>query len=250
MEEEVMKFRTNINCNCLFGVLLAIVFLCAPAMAELGYSDWVENGEPTMVAIFEGIYGGTWTNGGPDYTNGDITAYRVYDYDDGEETVHLIDGDQFDIDQIWTDGIATVTAQAKYASLGQSFGWNQGGTDPCNYEELINYSGPSGVIEDGPTVEIDIDGDFLWGIQPNSDEWWSKMSHNEDGGMDHLISFFIDGASLEDESVWLLFWEDLPSSGWDQDYQDFVVEIRATPEPTTICLFGLGSLALLRKRKK
>ena len=245
-----MKFRTNINCNCLFGVLLAIVFLCAPAMAELGYSDWVENGEPTMVNIFSGIYGGTWTNGGPDYTNGDITAYRVYDYDDGEETVHLIDGDQFDIDQIWTDGIATVTAQAKYASLGQSFGWNQGGTDPCNYEELINYSGPSGVIEDGPTVEIDIDGDFLWGIQPNSDEWWSKMSHNEDGGMDHLISFFIDGASLEDESVWLLFWEDLPSSGWDQDYQDFVIEIRAVPEPMTICLFGLGGLALLRKRRK
>ena len=240
---------SDVKRSFLLGAILAL-FFCAPAMAKLGYSDWVENGEPTMVNIFSGIYGGTWTNGGPDYTNGDITAYRVYDFDDGEETVHLVDGDQFDIDQIWTDGIATVTAQAKYASLSQSFGWNQGGTDPCNYQELINYGGPSGVIEDSPVVEIEIDGDFLWGIQPNSDEWWSKMSHNEDGGMDHLISFFIDGASVENESVWLLFWEDLPSSGWDQDSQDFVVEIRATPEPTTICLFGLGGLALLRKRKK
>ena len=219
-------------------------------MAELGYSDWLENGEPTMVNIFGGIYGGTWTNGGPDYTNGDITAHRVYDFDDGQERIHIVNGDQFDIDQVWTDGIATVTAQAKYASLEQSFGWNQGGTDPCNYQELLSYDGDSGVIVDGPVVEIDIEGDFLWGIRPNSDEWWSKMSLNEDGGSDHLITFFVEGASAEDESVWLLFWEDLPSSSWDQDYQDFVIEIRATvPEPTTICLFGLGGLALLRKRK-
>jgi len=231
------------------GAILAL-FFCAPAMAELGYTEWFDDSEPSMFDILGGIYGGTWINGGPDYTNGDITAYRVYDFDDGEETVHLIDGDQFDIDQIWTDGIATVTAQAKYASNDQSFGWNQGGTDPCNYQELISYDGPSGVIEDGPVVEIEIDGDFLWGTQPNGEEWWSKMSLNENGGMDHLITFFIEGASLEDESVWLLFWEDLPSSGWDQDYQDFVVEVRAVPEPMTICLFGLGGLALLRKRKK
>ena len=76
------------------------------------------------------------------------------------------------------------------------------------------------------------------------------MSHNSDGGSDHLMTFFVDGASVGNERVWLLFWEDLPSSGWDQDYQDFVIEIRATPEPTTICLFGLGGLALLRKRRK
>jgi len=219
-------------------------------MAQLGYTDWFGDGEPTMVTILEGIYGGTWGNGGTDYTNGEISVYRVYDFDDGQETVHILNGNQYDIDQIWTDGIATVTAQAKYASLGQSFGWNQGGTDPCHYEELISYDGPSGVIEDGPTVEVDIEGDFLWGIQPNSDEWWSKMSHNPDGGSDHLITFYVDGASENGESVWLLFWEDLPSTNWDQDYQDFVVEIRATPEPTTICLFGLGGLALLRKRKK
>jgi hypothetical protein len=238
---------SGVKRSFLLGVILAL-FFCAPAMAELGYSDWVENGEPTMVAIFSGIYGGTWTNGGPHYTNGDITAYRVYDFDDGEETVNLIDGDQFDIDQIWTDGIATVTAQAKYAGLGQSFGWNQGeGVDglATNYYELLTDADIGG----DPEV-IDITGDFLWGTQPNGDEFWSKMSLNADGGSDHLISFFIDGASVEDESVWLLFWEDLPSPGWDQDYQDFVVEIRAVPEPMTICLFGLGGLALLRKRRK
>ena len=76
------------------------------------------------------------------------------------------------------------------------------------------------------------------------------MSLNENGGMDHLITFFVDGAAVNGERVWLLFWEDLPSTGWDQDYQDFVVEVRAVPEPMTICLFGLGGLALLKKRRK
>jgi len=243
--------RNSTRRSVFWGVVLSSLVLCAPAMAELGYTDWFENGEPTMLSILGGIYGGTWSNGGPDYTNGDITVYRVYDFDDGQESIHIVDGDQFDIDQVWTDGIATVTAQAKYAGLNQSFGWNQGGTDPCNYQELLSYDGPSGVIEGGPVVEIDIEGDFLWGIQPNGDEWWSKMSNNSDGGMDHLITFFVEGVGEPDETVWLLFWEDLPSSSWDQDYQDFVVEIRASiPEPATMFLLGLGGLALLKKRRK
>ena len=143
--------------SALIGVLVCAVFVL-PAGAELGYTDFFDDGEPTMVNLLGDIYGGDWSNGGPDYTNGDVTAYRVYDFDDGEESIHIVDGDQFDIDQIWTDGIATVTAQAKYASLSQSFGWNQGGTDPCNYEELLNYDGPSGVIEGAPVVEIEIEG--------------------------------------------------------------------------------------------
>ena len=247
--------RINTRRSILCGVILSSLLFCAPAMAELGYTDWLENGEPTMVSILGGIYGGTWGNGGTDYTNGEITVYRVYDFDGVDESIHIVNGDQYDIDQIWTDGVATVTAQAKYASNDQSFGWNGGegvdGISTDNYYELISYDGESGIIEGGPVVEIDIEGDFLWGTQPNGDEWWSKMSLNEDGGSDHLVTFFVDGASVEDERVWLLFWEDLPSTSWDQDYQDFVVEVRATvPEPMTICLFGLGGLALLRKRKK
>ncbi|MHC5060793.1 MAG: PEP-CTERM sorting domain-containing protein [Planctomycetota bacterium] len=257
MEEEVVKYRISTSRNCLFFILLAVTFLCASAIAELGYTDWVDGSEPMMVDILADIYGGTWHNGGNDYTNDEISALRVYDFDGEEESVHLIDGDQFDIDQIWTDGTATVTAQAKWAGLGQSFGWNGGegvdGISTDNYYEIISYNGPSGVIEDGPTEEIEITGDFLFGIQPNGSQWWSKMSLNSDNASDHLLTYFMQGLGEPGERVWLLFWEDLPYPGWDQDYQDFVVEIRAAapvPEPATLCLVGLGGLALLGKRKK
>jgi len=52
------------------------------------------------------------------------------------------------------------------------------------------------------------------------------------------------------EAVWLLFWEDLPSAG-DADYNDFVVELRAIPEPSAFLLVGGGltALAAIRRRR-
>ena len=51
-------------------------------------------------------------------------------------------------------------------------------------------------------------------------------------------------------TVWLLFWEDLPDTG-DADYNDFVIELRAIPEPSTLLLVaaGLAGLALSRRRR-
>jgi hypothetical protein len=249
-EEEEMRIRSS----AALVVMLALVmgWGTSPALADYGYStvQAPPGGELAHAAIFGNVYGGTFTGSGTNmgddvwtiYSNGSITAYRVFDFDDENEYIHIVNGDQTDVDQIWTDGEASVTAAAKYASYEQSFGWNGGGLGQ-DYIELLTHLD----VGNGP-VELSIPADpFLWGNRPNGYEWWSKNSYNSDD--DHMVSYYIDGASVSGETVWMVFWEDVGSGTWDQDYNDFVIEIRAIPEPGSMLLFGLGTIALLRKRK-
>lgn len=232
--------------------VLAFAGGLTPAFADPGYEYSTVKSPPISEAnhatILGDIYGGTFTGSGTDlgyglwnvFSNGSITAYRVYDFDAEDEIIHIVTGNQSNVDRIWTDGDARVTATAKYAGLEQSFGWNGGGSDSTEYFELLNESVLSKTFE--------VEGDFLWGINPDSYLWWSRDSLNDDT-VDHMVTYKIEGL-ITNETVWALFWEDLPSSHpWDQDYQDFVIEVRAIPEPGSMLLLGLGALALLKKRK-
>ncbi len=64
-----------------------------------------------------------------------------------------------------------------------------------------------------------------------------------------MVTYYMEGVSA-DEAVWLIFIEDVAfGDGSDRDYNDFVVEIRAVPEPATLGLLAVGAL-LLRRRKR
>jgi hypothetical protein len=240
--------------GCLIAALaLFFMFNYNSAFGVLIYTEARDpsGSEASHTEILEEIYGGTFTGSGTDlgfgnwteFSNGTVTALRVYDDDDLNEYLHIVTGDETDIDQVWTDGAAEVTAQAKYAGHDQSFGWNGGGMG-TSYIELLTHDDIG-----GPAVPISISGDFLWGTQPNGDEFWSKSSYNADE-LDHMVTYKIEGLET-DWTVWLLFWEDVSGSypTSDRDFNDFVVEVRAIPEPASMLLFGLGALALLRKRK-
>jgi len=241
------------------AMVLTIAILITSALAS--YSEVVYPSsapeEPSHAEILGDIYGGTFTktNEAVDlgyglwtiFSNHDpvnpVTAYRINDLNGEMESLNIVTNGPDDVDQIWTNGITIVTAEARYADMFQSFGWNGGGlgASPDDYIELLAEVGQ---VSD-PFV---ISGDFLWGGMPNdSGLWWSKNSLNSDGS-DHMVTYKITGLETE-QTVWLAFWEDLPSTGWDQDYQDFVIEVRAIPEPASMLLFGLGALALLRKRR-
>jgi hypothetical protein len=252
---------------CVSAVIIAVVIaMAAPDVFGIyGYTtvNPPPVGEESHAGILSIIYGGTFTASDMNYVgsgiSAGISALRVYDFDDEVDyTLDLLTGDLgTDVDQIWTDGTATVTAEVKYAWDSQSFGWNGGGTG-TDYYELFTHNDigtPNG------TQTIDIAGEFLWGYRPNGVEWWSLVSENYNMGEyeDHMVTYKIEGLGGV-EAIWLVFMEDKPfvwydGCGWshysysDRDYNDFVVEISAVPEPASMLLLGLGVLALLKKRK-
>jgi hypothetical protein len=249
-EEEWMRVKSSA------ALLMLIASVCAvgtiPAFADPGFDyTYINNNPPgnelDHAEILSYVYNQNFTASGQNYVgNGGITAYRAYDKDDiAYNTTHVYNHEPTDVDQIWTDGAVTVTAIAKYASYQQAFGWNGDGLG-TDFHLLVDQSDIGGP---GESFTITEGEQFLWGYQAigsSSLEWWSLNAENN--GEDHMVTYLMGGVSST-TTVWALFMEDLPFSQSDKDYNDFVVEIRAIPEPASILLLGLGTLALLRKRK-
>jgi hypothetical protein len=277
MEEIRKKRRPSFDKNFVFlsGVILSI-FIAIPAFGDYGYTyiGSPAPGEASHAQILSQIYGGSFTKTSLNYSNGTISALRVYDHDDAQMSMNLLTPTLTNqVDQIWTDGIATVTAEAKYASLHQSFGWNGGGGTGSTFHALLTDAD----IAAGTEVTLPIHGDFLWGSWPTQryewkkdadnqyywydnvdtcwhrdwpqeQKWWSLVSKNPDG-LDHFVTYKIEGLGGS-ATVWMIFMEDLTKSSSDKDYNDFVVEISAIPEPATLFLLAAGVAAVLRRRSR
>ena len=183
-------------------------------------------------------------------TTGAYTITRVFDSVDASEKLDL-KATNFTTadDSNWTDGTVRSTAEARYASWDQSFGWKDnttGGTSTTMFD-VLGWGFDPGQSDYGPYPVLSTD--FEWERSGTGPTWSSDPEDN--GGDDHMITFLVEGTGVNPQ--WLVFWEDAPYGAIDFDFNDLVVQIGVLivplPPAAMMGLAGLGGLVLLKRRR-
>jgi hypothetical protein len=236
-------------------------------VGELGHKD-----------ILDHVYGGSFVPVGPvDFSNGTILAKRIQDTLDPplargpvlEATpLPLIydglspRGPDTTTDQLWTADSVDATAEARFATYSNEFGYLDG-TSGGPFIKLFWVSG--GGFNVGGVASLDglSNHIFRWGRDGDLGVLTSQNADNSDG-KDHMVTYRIDdldgndsGGTGQVTTTYLLFWEDSRvgvSRTYDADFNDMVIEIRATrtpiPEPAALGALGMSTLACLRRRRQ
>ena len=248
-------------------VAACVVIGCAvPANAgftEIGSSS--NRGGPGHAEILAGIYGGSFTADGVNFSNGTISAVRVHDFDAGDGysgSLALLSGSLDGVnDQVWNDGIALMGVRTRTGSYGTSFGVYQGDDQPATgfTGSSLLSTGANPFVGTGMTYgSTTLAGDWRWGM--DSDGNFSSFMGDNDGGADHMVTYMITGEGLAalgyaaDATVWLLFWDKGGADDANREFNDYVVEIVAAavaiPIPAPVALAGVGLIGLLLVRKR
>ncbi len=241
-------------------ILAAVLSLAGCAAANAGYTTVQSHpSEPNHLTIIQSIYGWAFT-GSPaaGFTTTTratpITLTRASDFGLGGtlDIAALLRGTADDA--VWHDGVLNITAEAKFAGYIQKFGL-YAGTDPAApYINLFNVTGNGyGVGGGSASLDIgDIAHEWRWARGGDGSKFSSRPSDNPDG-LDHMVTYLVEGLGNGYDATWLLFWEDLranQSSDWD--YNDLVVEVNVCVVPTpgagALAMAGLACVVIRRKR--
>jgi hypothetical protein len=216
---------------CIAGLLVA------PVLAGFTTISAPPSGELTHKKIFECVYGGTFTASGLNFItgggSGTITATRVDD--NGFATMlNLLTGSPGSgDDDIWTDGIATATAEARYAGFTQEFGYR---VTSFGYVKLFDVSGSSATCSPtgGPvSVTFGTGATWEWARANDSDSGLTNPHYSDEpsnpDSLDHMVTYALTGIPSVPSTtkVWAVFFEDVNGGSSDRDFNDLMVEIRA-----------------------
>lgn len=213
------------------------------------------SGEKSQAQLLSQVYGGTWVANGNNYTNGTLTATRLADA--GVATPTSLTTGVSGTDDLWTGPAAsTIVAEAKYAADNSLFGYFDDTGSNASFQALFNTAAT------GTTANVALPGNFRWGLKDLSTNklWTSRSADNLTPGFysatpsDQMVTYKITGVNGEQMvNEWALFWEDRgPSQNSDRDFNDAMITITAVPIPTpgAVALLGLGSLGLMRRKRK
>ena len=161
--------------------------------------------EQNQAQIFSHTFGGSCAASGSGFTNGAVTATRIDDLSD----------------VAWSGGKLTVTPIASFAGSSATLGLLSGKSGG-SYQSLFTVN-QFGYVPSPASTTIDLAGKpFRFTLDNGGTNLRSSSLASENATGDQLITYRIDGLG-DCKSRYLLFWEDVPVSDSDRDYNDLVV---------------------------
>lgn len=222
--------------NCTTKFLLSMLAVLGVTKAHAGFTTILISPEPTHQTILNGIYGGVFVNSGAALPNGYSTQFT-----NGVTTVIRVDDNGFvpllnmltgapgtGDDDVWTDGIATASVEARYAGNPQEFGYSFA---PPAFVKLFDVTGSGFAVSGSGIVAFGMASTWQWARANDSDAGLSNAHFSDEpsnlDGFDHMVTYQVIGAPGVDpmKKVWLLWWEDITGGGSDRDYNDMVIQL-------------------------